>query len=83
MAEWENEINIVRLHGRVPAVTGESSESASGLSPDGAAGVWTQQLSNPGTDTEPSQPCSRAKSSPSELQEYWPVTINSTSHNEY
>lgn len=34
-------------------MTSESSGSASGLSPDGAAGVWTQQLSNPGTETQP------------------------------
>lgn len=53
MADRENEINIVSLCGRAPAV---STGSASGSNPDGAAGVWTQQLSNPGTDTEPSEP---------------------------
>lgn len=71
MADRGNEINVVRLQGTAPAVTGESSGSASGLSPDGAAGVWTQQLSNPGTDTGL---CSRAKSAPPVLQEHWPAT---------
>lgn len=57
---------------------GESSGSASGSSPDGAAGVWTQQHSNPGTDTEPSKPRSRAIRAPSPLQEHWPAPINYT-----
>lgn len=47
--------------GRVPAVTGVSSGSASGSSPDGAAGVWTEPLSNPPTDTQPGGLCSRAQ----------------------
>lgn len=62
MAKRDNEINIVRLHGRVPAVAGESSGFASSSSPDGTAGVWTHQLSNPGTE-------------PSVLQEHQPATI--------
>lgn len=52
------------------AVVGESSGSACGLSPDVAAGVWTQQHNNPGRGTSgPSEPHSRAKSAPSVLQE--------------
>lgn len=39
--------------GRDPAVMGVSSGSASGLSPDGAAGVWTELFSNPPTDKQP------------------------------
>lgn len=54
-------------------MTGESSGSASGSGPDGAAGVWTQQLSNLGTATELR---SRAKRAPSALQEHWAATIN-------
>lgn len=73
MANRDNEINVVRMDGRAPAVTGESSGTASDSSPDGAAGVWTQQLGNPGTDTEL---CSRAKNAPSVLQEHWPATTN-------
>lgn len=79
MADRGNEINVVRLQGRAPAVTGESSGSASGLSPDGAAGVWTQQLSNLGTDTGL---CSRAKSAPPVLQKHWPAT-SIINHNKY
>lgn len=73
MANRNNEISV-RMHGSAPAVTGESGGSASGLSPDGAAGVWTQHLSNPGTDTELR---SRAKIAPSVLQEHQPASTNS------
>lgn len=55
-----NEVCIVSLHGRLPAVMGENRLSADGSCPDGAGGGWTQQLSNPGTETEPSEPRSRA-----------------------
>lgn len=51
MADQENEINVFRLQVKDPAVSGGGSESANGSSPDGAVGVWPQQLTNLGTDT--------------------------------
>lgn len=36
-------------------MAGESRASASGSGPDGAAGVWTEQLNNPGRHSHAAQ----------------------------
>lgn len=63
-------------------MAGESSGSASGSSPDGAAGVWTPQLSNPGHINRAIRAVQQREKNKGSISDTRALAVTSTGHSE-